>query len=253
MAIGYARVEFVKRSEGKTSCAKAAYNSRSKVEFYGNCALDPDTYNWSNKESAAHHEILLPSWADEKFKSLQILWNAVEAKEKKYNSQVAMELLLALPDDKIISLEDKIQLSKSFVQTHFVNKGLAAQIDIHPPERRVKITRDHRELGLFKEMIGNVLEEKEGHLTVQFDAKKIVSFHSQEFNGYIETENNWHAHVLLSTRRFKQDGLDLEDTKARDLMPRICKGKVVSGDDWGKLWADHQNRFFSSVLRNTLK
>jgi Ti-type conjugative transfer relaxase TraA len=37
--------------------------------------------------------------------------------------------------------------------------------------------------------------------------------------------------------------LDLGE-KARDLMPRICKGKVISGDDWGKLWTDHQNKFF---------
>jgi Ti-type conjugative transfer relaxase TraA len=244
MAIGYARVEFVKRSDGKTSCAKAAYNSRTRIEFHGNCALDPENFDWASKEPPTYHEILLPSGANEKFKSPQVLWNAVEIKEKKYNSQVAIELLLALPDDKIISLEDRIHLSKTFVQTHFVDKGLAAQIDVHPPERRIKITRDNREIGLYKEMLGNVIEEKEDCLTVQFDSKRTISFNPKEFTGFIETENNWHAHVLITTRRFQKDGLDLEDTKARDLMPRICKGKVVSGDDWGKLWTDHQNKFF---------
>ena len=244
MAIGFARVEFIKRSEGKTVCYKAAYNSRGRIEFHGNCTLDPETFNWTYKESPAHHEILLPLGVAEKFKSPQILWNAVEVKEKKYNSQVAIELLLALPDDKIISLEDRIHLSKTFVQTYFVDKGLAAQIDIHPPERRIMITRDHREIGLYKDMLGNVLEENENSLTVQFDSKKTTSFNPKEFTGFIETENNWHAHVLITTRRFQKDGLDLEDTKARDLMPRIFKGKVVLGDDWGKLWTDHQNKYF---------
>lgn len=244
MAIGYARVEFVKRSNGKTACAKAAYNSRTRIEFHGNCALDPETFDWTSKEPPSYHEVLLPTGANEKFKSPQVLWNIVEVKEKKYNSQVAIELLLALPDDKIISLEDRIHLSKTFVQTHFIDKGLAAQIDVHPPERRIKITRDNREIGLYKEMLGNVINEKEDCLTVQFDSKRTISFNPKEFTGFIETENNWHAHVLITTRRFQKDGLDLEDTKARDLMPRICKGKVISGDDWGKLWTDHQNKFF---------
>lgn len=244
MAIGYARVEFVKRSAGKTACAKAAYNSRSKIDFHGNCALGPETFNWANKESSTYHEILIPYWADEKFKSPQVLWNAVEIKEKKYNSQVAIELLLALPDDKIITLEDRIHLAKTFVQRHFVDKGLAAQIDIHPPEKRIRITRDNREIGVYREMLGNILEEKEDLLTVQFDTKRTISFNPKEFTGFIETENNWHSHVLITTRRFQKDGLDLEDTKARDLMPRICNGKVVSGEDWGKHWTDHQNKFF---------
>ena len=245
MAIGYARVEFVKRSEGKTSCAKAAYNSRSRIEFQGNCALDSETFNWANKESSAYHEVLLPLGVHEKFKSPETLWNAVEVSEKKYNSQVAIELLLALPDDKVLSIEDRIHLAKTFIQTHFVDKGLAAQIDVHSPEKRIKIMRDNREIGLYKGMLGNVLEEKEGNLTVQFDSKRVISFDPKEFTGFIETENNWHAHVLVTTRRFQKDGLDLGE-KGRDLMPRICKGKVISGDDWGKLWTDHQDKYFQA-------
>ena len=161
MAIGFARVEFVKRTDGKNACIKAAYNSRSKIIFNGNSVSDPDVYDWSNKESPSYHEITLPEGADKKFKSPETLWNAVEAKEKKCNAVVATELLLALPDDKVISLEDRIHLTKTFVQTHFIDKGLAAQIDIHPPEKRVQIMREDRENGLFKGMIGNITEEKE--------------------------------------------------------------------------------------------
>jgi len=244
MAIGFARIEFVQRSNGKTACAKAAYNARTRIEFEGNCALDSQTFNWSSDAKPPFHEILLPSNAHEMFKSPQILWNAVEAKEKKHNSQVAMEVVLALPDDKTITLDDRIHLTKTFVQTHFVDKGLAAQIDIHSPERKIQITRNNQELGLFKGMYGNVVAEKNGVLAVQFNSTRTISFDSKEFTGFAEKENNWHAHVLITTRRFKTDGLELEDHKARDLMPRVCNGKVVSGPDWGKLWTDHQNQYF---------
>jgi hypothetical protein len=35
MAIGFARLEFVQRSAGKTTCGKSAYNAREKVIFEG--------------------------------------------------------------------------------------------------------------------------------------------------------------------------------------------------------------------------
>ena len=242
MAIGYARAEFVKRSSGKNACAKAAYNARTRVEFDGNCSLDPEVYDWSSKPLPAFHEVLLPFGTHEKFKNPQVLWNAAEAREKRLNSQVALEVLLALPDDKVISLEDRIYLTKTFIQTHFVDKGLAAQIDIHSPERKIQITRDNKEIGLSEGMAGNV-EELENLFAVQLDNGKTVSFNPQEFTGFVERESNWHAHVLVTTRRFLNDGSDLGE-KCRDLMPRIAKGKVISGPDWGKLWTDHQNAFF---------
>ena len=193
MAIGFARIEFVKRSNGKNACAKAAYNLRGKIKFEGNCVYGAKEYDWSLKEPPAFHEILLPEHVHSEFKNLETLWNRVEQKETRYNSQVAMELLLALPDDQEISLDDCIYLAKAFVQTHFVQHGLAAQIDIHSPEQ-------------------------EGH--------------------------NWHAHVLITTRRFKENGRELADHKARDLMPKICFGKVMKGPDWGHLWTISQNVFF---------
>ena len=193
MAIGFARVEFVKRSEGKNACAKAAYNLRGQIKFEGNCLYSSKEYDWSFKEPPAFHEIILPDYVHSNFKDPAFLWNTVEQKEKRYNSQVAIELLLALPDDEPLSLADRIHLAKSFAELHFVSQGLAAQIDIHTPEQ-------------------------EGH--------------------------NWHAHILITTRRFKKNGLELDDYKARDLMPKVCFGRVAQGLDWGDLWTKFQDKFF---------
>jgi Ti-type conjugative transfer relaxase TraA len=206
MAIGFARLEFVQRSAGKTACGKSAYNAREKIHFEGTNFAEAKAYNWSYKEKPAYHEVLLPSHVDAKFKSLEILWNTAEKKENRHNSQVAMEMVLALPDDKVISLEDKIELVKTFVEEYFVKNGLAAQIDIHQPDQRIQLSEE---------------------------------------NGEIENlEHNWHAHILITTRRFKENGLELEDHKARDLMPIIRGEKVISGPNWGKVWTQHQNHFF---------
>jgi len=211
MAIAYARLQFIQRSNGKNACCKAAYNSRSKVQFEGHDFNPKKIYNWSYKEPCVFHCVLLPEHVDKSFKNIEKLWNAAEASELKKNSQVAIELVLALPDDQCISIEDRIELTKSFVQKNFVDKGLAAQIDIHPPEKKI-------------------------HLSPQ--SGEVTNF-----------DQNWHAHILLTTRRFSKDGKSLAE-KARDIMPDVKTTKsadnrlFVDGTHWGKPWSKEQNYYF---------
>ena len=206
MAIGFARVQYVKRSAGKNACAKSAYNSKEPVHFEGTKFQESKTYDWSHREKPLHHEVMLPEGADQKFKDPETLWNTVEQKENRKNSQLAMELVLALPDDKEVSDQDRINMTRAFVKEHFVDKGLAAQIDIHPPETKYEKTNELGELD--------------------------------------EKNHNYHAHVLIPTRRFSPDGLKLSDHKARDLAPSVAKGFVVDGKLWGRVWAKFQNTYF---------
>jgi Ti-type conjugative transfer relaxase TraA len=203
MAIAFARLEFVKRSSGKNACGKAAYNSRSRILFHGSQWQEARTYDWTSRAPPSYHEVLLPDGVGLKFKSPDLLWNAVEQKEVRRNSQSAFEMVLALPDDKVISLDDKKYLTRTFIEEHFIKHGVAAQIDVHAPE-----------------------------------AKQV------ENQVYETADHNWHAHILITTRRFKENGLELDDHKARDLMPVVKGGRVISGEHWGKLWAQHQNAFF---------
>jgi Ti-type conjugative transfer relaxase TraA len=57
---------------------------------------------------------------------------------------------------------------------------------------------------------------------------------------------NWHAHLLITTRRLEGDGFSAK--KARDLDPevRLAGGRAVvaDGEAWGALWRDHQDRYF---------
>ena len=57
---------------------------------------------------------------------------------------------------------------------------------------------------------------------------------------------NWHAHLLITTRRLDRDGLNAR--KARDLDPEVRQdgGRARVADDaaWGELWRDHQDQYF---------
>ena len=57
---------------------------------------------------------------------------------------------------------------------------------------------------------------------------------------------NWHAHLLISTRRLEADGFAAK--KARDLDPEVRsaggRARVADGAAWGELWRDHQDAYF---------
>lgn len=188
MAIQFARCEFVSRSTGGNACRKAAYNQREAIS----CGRTGEIFSFKGREGNAHHEILLPSGVKEKFKDSEVLWNAVEHAERRINSQVAKEFVLALPDDKVVSLEDRIELTRRFCRAQFTDRGVAVQMDLHEPH---------------------------------------------------DGEKNWHAHLLVTTRRFTEDGNSL-GLKARDLNPQVRSRKVVEGDLWGEFWRDMQNAYF---------
>ena len=65
--------------------------------------------------------------------------------------------------------------------------------------------------------------------------------------GEAESERaNWHAHLMVTTRRVEGEGFSAK--KARDLDPEVRhmggRGYVADGDAWGELWREHQNRYF---------
>ncbi|MDP5020671.1 MAG: MobA/MobL family protein, partial [Rickettsiaceae bacterium] len=101
--------------------------------------------------------------------------NAVEHIERKDNSQLLKDAVIALPDDKELDLQDRINITHRIIdKMQWVNNGLAVQIDIHEPH---------------------------------------------------DGEKNWHAHLLVTTRRFTEDGKRLYHRKARDLNPEFKTGK----------------------------
>jgi Ti-type conjugative transfer relaxase TraA len=196
MAIAFARARYISRSTGGSAARSAAYNARAEIgdERTG------EVFYFKHRDAPEHHEVLLPAGADEKFADAATLWNAAEAAERRKDSQVAREIVMALPANAEVSNEDRIELARSFALEHFVAKGLAVQLDVHAPH-----------------------------------------------GGDLESERaNFHAHLLITTRRIEGDRLSA--TKARDLAPDIrqagARSFVAEGEEWGALWRAHQDRYF---------
>ncbi|SPR12458.1 conjugal transfer protein TraA [Orientia tsutsugamushi] len=111
MAIQFARIEFLSRSKGGNSCCKAAYNARTIV-------TNEQTnirYNFSHKKDNVYHTVLIPAYVNQKFKNIQTLMNEVERTEKLRTSQLLKDIVIALPDDKELNLEDRIKITHEIV------------------------------------------------------------------------------------------------------------------------------------------
>ncbi|MDZ4322728.1 MAG: MobA/MobL family protein, partial [Alphaproteobacteria bacterium] len=138
MAIQFARCEYVSRSSGGNACRKASYNQREEIR----CERTGELFSFKERGGNVHHEILLPSGADEKFKNSSVLWNEAEHCERRINSQVAKEFVIALPDNREVTLEDRIELARRFGNL-FVERGVAAQLDVHAPHESEKNWHGH--------------------------------------------------------------------------------------------------------------
>ena len=191
MAIQFARQAIVARGGGADICLKAAYNKRDEVTS----DRTGQTFSFANRDGGEFHEIMLPVGAHEQFKDCSTLWNAVDKFETRKNARLAKELVLALPDDAEITLEDRVELCRRFAQKYFVDKGVVVQFDVHGPHH--------------------------------------------------DEDKNWHAHMLVTTRRFAENGLTFCKHKARDLDGIIKNGLVIEIDRWGEYWRDLQNEYFA--------
>src|SRR5215472_11078045 len=133
MAIEFAHMRALGRRKGGNAIRTAAYNMRGAI-------IDERTgkrHSYRDRDhTLVHHEIMLPADASNGFLDPRRLWNAVEKAERRKDSQVAWELVLALPADSVVSHADRVHLAKAFAQEHFISKGLAVQIDIHGSHSR---------------------------------------------------------------------------------------------------------------------
>ncbi|HBU9428133.1 TPA: MobQ family relaxase [Klebsiella pneumoniae] len=126
MAIFHLDFKIVKRSEGRSSVAKAAYHARTRItdERTG------DTYDYSRRTDLYGHFILAPANAPEYIvKDSTALWNEVERVERQQNGQTARYFDVSIPTE--LNNDDKKRLVLEYCQKNFVDKGMIADIAFH--------------------------------------------------------------------------------------------------------------------------
>lgn len=121
--------QVIKRSDGRSAVAAAAYRAGERLVDE---RLDMP-FDYCNRGGVEHTEIMLPYDADRGLANREVLWNRVEAAEKRSDAQVAREVQLSLPHE--LSFEQRRELVRDFVQTAFVDRGMVADIAMHTPDK----------------------------------------------------------------------------------------------------------------------
>lgn len=129
MALYHFHVEQIKRSEGRTAVASAAYRAGEKLHNL----WDGETHDYTKKGGVILAEIILPEHAPQRFSDRYTLWNEVEQVEKRFDAQLAYSFDMALQNE--FSLEENMKLAREFVRKYFVSDGMICDLAVHQPDR----------------------------------------------------------------------------------------------------------------------
>ena len=120
-------ITIVQRSQRQSAVAAAAYQSGEKLF----CEYDQQVKHYPEKRGIVHNEILLPPNAPQEYADRNTLWNAAEAVEKQWNSQLARRWVLTIPRE--IPPDQYAVLVREFCEQQFVSKGMIVDFAIHDP------------------------------------------------------------------------------------------------------------------------
>ena len=122
------KIKISKRSKGQSAVAQAAYQSGERLFD----ERSNRTKYYSDKSGIIYTEIMLPLNAPPEYADRNTLWNAVEAVENNWNSQLSRRFEIALPIE--LTMEERIALIREHCMEQFVSKGMIADIAIHDPD-----------------------------------------------------------------------------------------------------------------------
>ncbi|WFU86339.1 Ti-type conjugative transfer relaxase TraA [Rhizobium sp. CC1099] len=136
MAIMFVRAQVISRGAGRSIVSAAAYRHRTRMtdEQVGTSF----TYRGGLSE-LVHEELVLPdatpAWLRKAIDgrpvagASEVLWNAVDAFEKRADAQLARELIIALPEE--LTRTENIALVREFVRNNLTLKGMVADWVYH--------------------------------------------------------------------------------------------------------------------------
>ena len=202
-------IKIIQRSNHQSAVASAAYQSGERLFS----EYDQKQKYYSHKSEIVHTEIMLPPHAPPEYADRNTLWNAAEAIEKQWNSQLARRFVLAIPRE--LPRSQYADLIRDYCREFFVSKGMIADFAIHDkgdgnPHAHILLTMrpmDEQGKWLPKSKKEYVLDE----------------------NGEL---------VRLASGRYKTRKVDLVDWNSHD-----------NAEVWRKAWADLANSFLEQSNR----
>ena len=200
-------VKIIQRSKRQSAVASAAYQSGERLFS----EYDQKQKYYSHKSEIVHTEIMLPPHAPPEYADRNTLWNAAEAVEKQWNSQLARRIVLAIPRE--IPPEQHADLIRDYCREFFVSKGMIADFAIHDkgdgnPHAHILLTM-------------RAMDETGKWLP---KSRKVYGFDENGERVRLPS-GNWKSH--------KEDTVDWNDQKY--------------GEIWRQGWADTANRYLEAI------
>ena len=195
----------IKRSNGQSSVASAAYRSGSRL-------VDDRTgeiHDYTRKQGVVHSEVMSPDNTPEWMNDRTELWNAIEAVERRKDAQLSREIQLSLPHE--LEPDQRKELLRGFVQEQFVDRGMIADVNIHLPDNGGDQRNHHAHVMLtMREMTG----EGFGNKSREWNDPELLS---QWREGWANHQNNAlerHGHnARVSHLSYETQGIDREPTQ----------------------------------------
>jgi ATP-dependent exoDNAse (exonuclease V) alpha subunit len=130
MAIYRLEAKIIGREKrGRSVVAAAAYRAGKKL--FGE--REGKTHDYSRRsKDVVETTILFPKDAPGWSADPAMLWNTVEAGEKRADAQLAREFILAVP--KELDAREQFQLAVAWTQKELVASGMVAEVSLHHPK-----------------------------------------------------------------------------------------------------------------------
>jgi hypothetical protein len=190
MAIYRLSVSIVSRASGGSALAAAAYRSASNLAELGAQAFDAvaaaayrsgqnlssegqgTSHDYGRKTDVRHTEILLPAGADPWLADRAALWSAVEAAERRKDSQLAREILVTLPRE--LPEADRLELVRGFIHDQLTSRGMVVDLAIHDGRARDGGRHPHAHLLLTMRHLDPASRTGFGQKAVDWNRKELL-------------------------------------------------------------------------------
>jgi hypothetical protein len=211
MAIYHLNAHPVSRGRGQSAIAKAAYNSRSKLE-------DERTgikQDYSRLGGLQFSGIFAPKDAPEWAKDREAFWNEVERREDESNrantAQLAREIRIALPHE--LTDEQREWLVKDWVREQLVRKGMVADVNIHEPHSDGDDRNYHAHILVTMREIG---PDGFGPKVREWNSKAQLEQWRESWERMANKQLERHGHdARIDRRSLEEQGIEREPTTHR--------------------------------------
>ena len=252
MAIYHFSAKIVSRGKGQSAVAKAAYNSRERLED----GRTGEVYDYRFKGGIVFSGIFAPEDAPEWAQDRAELYNEIERREKRKDAQLVREVEIGLPFE--LTALERERLVKDFVREQFVRKGMLADVSIHEPGTDGDERNHHAHILLTMRELG---PDGFGDKVREWNSKEQLEAWREAWertaNRYLEK----HGHEeRIDRRTLEEQGVDREPTTHRGPQADAMEREGIAtnrGTEWRATSERNATladlRFELSTLQNEIR